>query len=149
MTPPLDYASPTTRPPPLPLWQRLTMIPLYYLGWTVGCAVWFSYLSVLLVNAIGAGSADVTIMYATLALGGIAGAALAYLGRRRRWPQWLIVLLGLPATGVAVYAVVVMYRTPRSILWEVFFRLALILLAGGIGLLLAGCAGLMLSRRRL
>jgi hypothetical protein len=58
MMPPLDYASPTTRPPPLPLWQRLTMIPLYYLGWTVGCAVWLAYLAVLLANASRAGSAS-------------------------------------------------------------------------------------------
>ena len=148
MMPPLDYASPTTRPPPLPLWQRLTMIPLYYLGWTVGCAVWLAYLAVLLANVIRAGSPNVAIMYASLGLGGIAGAALAYLARRRRWPQWLLVSLGLPATGFAVYAVVDMYRMPRGILWEFFFRFVLVLLAGAIGLLLAGFAGLMLSRRR-
>ena len=148
MMPPLDYASPTTRPPPLPLWQRLTMIPLYYLGWTVGCALWLAYLAVLLANASRAGSANVGIAYGSLALGGIAGAALAYVGRRRRWPQWLLVSLGLPATGFAVYAVVDMYRMPRGILWEFFFRFVLVLLAGAIGLLLAGFAGLMLSRRR-
>ena len=148
MTPALDYASPTTRPPPLPRWQRLTMIPLYYLGWTVGCAVWLTYLAILSANAIGAGSANVTMTYASLALGGIAGAALAYLARRQRWPQWLIVSLGLPATGFAVYAVVDIYRTPRGILWEFLVRLALVMLAGALGLLLAGFTGLMLSRRR-
>ena len=148
MTPALDYASPTTRPPPPPLWQRLTLIPLYYLGWTVGCAVWLTYLAVLSANASRAGSANVGIVYATLSLGGIAGAVLAYLGRRRRWPQWLIVSLGLPATGLAVYAVVDMYRMPRGMLWDFLFRFVLILLAGGIGLLVAGFAGLMLSRRR-
>ena len=60
----------------------------------------------------------------------------------------MLVLLGLPATGFAVYAVVDMYRMPRGMLWEFFFRFVLILLAGAIGLLLAGFAGLMLSRRR-
>jgi hypothetical protein len=148
MTPALDYASPTTRPPPLPLWQRLTMIPLYYLGWTVGCAVWLTYLAVLLANVIREGSANVAVLYPSLALGGIAGAALAYLARRRRWPQWLLLWLGLPATGFAVYAVVDMYQMPRGIIWEFFFRLVLVLLAGAIGLLLAGFTGLMLSRRR-
>ena len=148
MNPALDYASPTTLAPPLPLWQRLTLIPLYYLGWTVGCAVWLAYLAVLLANVIREGSATVAVVYPTLALGGVAGAALAYLARRRRWPQWLLASLGVPATGFAVYAVVDMYRMPRGMLWDVFFRFVLILLAGGIGLLVGGFAGLMLSRRR-
>ena len=148
MTETLEYASPTTRPA-LPLWQRLTLIPLYYLGWTVGWAVWLTYLTIVAANAVRDGSASMVLTYASLALGGVAGAVLGYLARRRRWPQWLIMGLGVPATAFAAYAVVdVVYRTPRGFLWEFFFRLALIGLAGGLGLLLAGFTGLVLTRRQ-
>lgn len=147
MTETLDYAVPTTRPP-LPLWQRLTLIPLYYLGWTVGSAVWLTYLTILAVNAVWAGSANVVLVYAALGAGGVAGAMLGYLGRRRRWPQWVIGSLGVIATGFAVYGLVDMLRSPRGILWEFFFSLVLIGLAGAIGLLVAGITGLAMAHRR-
>jgi hypothetical protein len=147
MSDPLDYASPAIRAP-LPLWQQLTLIPLYYLGWTVGCSVWFTYLMVIGVNAVKSGSAHLGLVYASLGLGGMAGAALAYLGRRRRWPQVLLTVLGALAASFAVYAVVDMYRSPRGMLWDFFFRLVLIMLAGAIGMLIAGTAGVLLTRRR-
>ena len=89
-------------------------------------------------NVVRAGSANFGVVYVTLAAGGIAGVALAYLARRRRWPQVLLAGLGVPATYFGAWAVVDMYRTPPGSLWPFFFRVVLILLAGGIGLLLAG-----------
>ena len=144
----IDYAAPTSRALPPPLWQRLTLIPLYYVGWAVGCAVWLTYLSILSANAVRAGSANVGVAYISLAACGIASTAVAYVARRRRWPQVLLAVLAVPATSFAVYAVIDMHRSPRGFLWDFFFRVVLILLVGALGLLLAGVAGIVLTRRR-
>ena len=144
----IDYAAPTDRPLSLPTWQRFTLIPLYYVGWTVGCGVWLTYLSLLSANAVREGSANFRVVYVALAACGIAGAAVAYVARHMRWPQVLLAMLGVPATSFAVYAVIDMLRSPRGFLWDFFFRVVLLLLSGAIGLLLAGVAGIVLTRRR-
>ena len=144
MTNALEYAMPTTHAV-RPSWQRLIMVPTYYLGWTVGWGVAGSYAAAILTRDSLNNSSSLIVCGV---LSGVVGAVLAYLGQRRRWPQVTMALLGGAATTLVSYALYDMWRGPRGMVWEVFFVFGLILLSGAVAAMTGGAAGIALTRRR-
>jgi hypothetical protein len=140
----LEYALPTTRAA-RPLWQRVVMVPMYYLGWTVGWGVAGWYVAAVLAPR---SLDDSSTLIVSGVISGVAGAVLGHLGRRRRWPQLTLVLLGGAATTLVSYGLYDMWLGPRGMFWGVFFVFGMILLSGGVAALTGGAAGIALTRCR-
>jgi peptidoglycan/LPS O-acetylase OafA/YrhL len=142
MTDALEYASPPTEVV-RPFWQRLIVVPMYYLGWAIGWAVAGSY-------AVAISTRESLDDNASLVIGGllagVLGAMLAYLARRRRWPQYTMAVLGGAATALVSWSLYDMWRGPRSMFWGFFFVFGTILLSGAVAALIGGAAGIALAR---
>jgi hypothetical protein len=127
------------------MWQRLVLVPMYYLGWMIGWAVAGSY-AVAIVTRESLDDSASLIVGGILA--GALGAVLAQLARRRRWPQFTMAVLGGGASALVSWSLYDMWRGPRSMFWGFFFVFGTILLSGAIAALTGGAAGIALTRAK-
>ena len=143
--PTIDYALPDPRR--RMTWQRLLLLTLYYGGWSIGGAIVVIVGLVAAVNIVG-GSIPIEWAFAAGIPGAAAGAGLAYAARPARWPQFVLVLAGIAASGFFGYHAVGEYFGPRGFLWGLVFTVALVMCGCGAAAALGGTAGLILIRSR-
>jgi hypothetical protein len=143
MTRPLDYALPGASDPLTR--RRLCASAAYYVAWAIGASVGGAMVTL---SVHGVREDDGWLYVASLAMGAAVGIFIGVVARRARAMHAVMTVLGAVATVTFGVLAILHYRAPRGFLWEFGMQLILALLLGAAATLIAGLAGLALTRRR-